>query len=138
MYGKFGLSFLVFSREQVEQSRTGNPFDDHELMIARLDQLSRNEDLSAEDLALDREAAPRVVVEPEPPLARGLLEDVVLGAQILGDLLLLPVDQAGQDGEEKLSGLQNASHGWSDAWRHKEEHRPPGPGGSIARDRRRA
>jgi superfamily II DNA or RNA helicase len=45
MYEKFGLSFLVFTREQVEQSRTGNPFDDHELVIARLDQLSRNEDL---------------------------------------------------------------------------------------------
>jgi superfamily II DNA or RNA helicase len=45
MYEKFGLSFLVFTREKVEQSRTGNPFDDHELMIARLDQLSRNEDL---------------------------------------------------------------------------------------------
>ena len=31
--------------EQVEQSRSGNPFDDIDLMVARVDQLSRNEDL---------------------------------------------------------------------------------------------
>ncbi len=45
MFEKFGLSFLLFSREQVEQSRSGNPFDDIDLMVARVDQLSRNEDL---------------------------------------------------------------------------------------------
>ena len=45
MFEKFGLSFTLFSREQVEQSRSGNPFDDHDLMVARVDQLSRNEEL---------------------------------------------------------------------------------------------
>ncbi len=45
MFEKFGLSFNPFSREQIEQSRTGNPFDDVDLMLARLDQLSRSEDL---------------------------------------------------------------------------------------------
>jgi len=45
MFEKFGLSFTLFSREQVEQSRSGNPFDDIDLMVARIDQLSRNEDL---------------------------------------------------------------------------------------------
>ncbi|MDD5033630.1 MAG: hypothetical protein PHE55_02645 [Methylococcaceae bacterium] len=35
----------LFSREQVEQSRSGNPFDDIDLMAARIDQLFRNEDL---------------------------------------------------------------------------------------------
>ncbi len=45
MFEKFGLTFTLFSREQVEQSRTGNPFDDIDLMVARVDQLSRNEDL---------------------------------------------------------------------------------------------
>jgi hypothetical protein len=44
MFEKFGLSFTLFSREQVEQSRSGNPFDDIDLMVARVDQLSRNED----------------------------------------------------------------------------------------------
>ena len=45
MFEKFGLSFTLFSREQVEQSRSGNPFDDIDLMVARVDQLSRNVDL---------------------------------------------------------------------------------------------
>ena len=42
-----GLSFTLFSREQVEQSRSGNPFDEIDLLVARLDQLARNEDLQA-------------------------------------------------------------------------------------------
>ncbi len=45
MFEKFGLTFTLFSREQVEQSRSGNPFDGIDLMVARVDQLSRNEDL---------------------------------------------------------------------------------------------
>lgn len=45
MFEKFGLSFTLFSREQVEQSRSGNPFDDIDLMVARVDQLSRNDEL---------------------------------------------------------------------------------------------
>ncbi len=45
MFEKFGLSFVLFSREQMEASQSGNPFDDHDLMVARLDQLARNEDL---------------------------------------------------------------------------------------------
>ena len=45
MFEKFGLSFTLFSREQVEQSRSGNPFDDLDLLVARVDQLARSEDL---------------------------------------------------------------------------------------------
>lgn len=45
MFEKFGLSFALFSREKVEQSRSGNPFDDHDLMVARVDQLARADDL---------------------------------------------------------------------------------------------
>lgn len=45
MFEKFGLSFTPFSREMVELSRSGNPFDDIDLMVARVDQLSRNEEL---------------------------------------------------------------------------------------------
>jgi superfamily II DNA or RNA helicase len=45
MFEKFGLTFSLFSREQVEQSRSGNPFDDIDLLVARVDQLSRAEDL---------------------------------------------------------------------------------------------
>ncbi len=53
LYEKFGLSFTLFSRELVDQSRTGNPFDDHDLLVARLDQLSRSEEIQ-EKLKLSR------------------------------------------------------------------------------------
>jgi superfamily II DNA or RNA helicase len=53
MFEKFSLSFSLFSREQIEQSRSGNPFDDIDLMVARIDQLSRNEELQ-EKLRLSR------------------------------------------------------------------------------------
>ena len=45
LYEKFGLSFSIFSRDLQQQTRTGNPFEDNDLMIARLDQLSRADDL---------------------------------------------------------------------------------------------
>ncbi|TFI04028.1 DEAD/DEAH box helicase, partial [Thiopseudomonas sp. 4R-3cl] len=45
MHEKFGLSFALFSREQVEHSRSGNPFEDADLLVARVDQLARAEDL---------------------------------------------------------------------------------------------
>jgi len=53
MHEKFGLSFALFSREQAEQSRSANPFDDADLMVARVDQLARNDDLH-EKLAQSR------------------------------------------------------------------------------------
>ena len=45
MYEKFEVYFEIFSREMEEQSRIGNPFEERDLLIARLDQLSRNEEL---------------------------------------------------------------------------------------------
>src|SRR5262245_38543495 len=42
---KFGLEFSILSRDQIEASHTGNPFIDHPLLIARLDMLSRSEEL---------------------------------------------------------------------------------------------
>lgn len=53
LYEKFGLSFTLFTRELVDQSRTGNPFEDHDLLVARLDQLSRSEELQ-EKIKLSR------------------------------------------------------------------------------------
>ena len=41
---KFGVRFTVFSRQLAETAQ-GNPFEEHNLLIARLDQLSRAEDL---------------------------------------------------------------------------------------------
>jgi superfamily II DNA or RNA helicase len=44
---KFDLHFDILSRDMVEAARTGNPFQERKLLIARLDQLSRSEDLQA-------------------------------------------------------------------------------------------
>ena len=44
---RFGLSFDIMSREMVELARTGNPFQEKNLLIARMDQLSRSEELQA-------------------------------------------------------------------------------------------
>ncbi len=42
---KFGLEFTIFAREQQEMSSSGNAFAQHDQLIARLDQLSRSEEL---------------------------------------------------------------------------------------------
>lgn len=42
---KFNLEFDILSREMIENSRSGNPFNDHNHLIARLDVLARNEEL---------------------------------------------------------------------------------------------
>lgn len=42
---KFGLEFTLFSREQQELASTGNAFAQTDQLIARLDQLSRSEEL---------------------------------------------------------------------------------------------
>lgn len=47
LYEKFGVEFKVFSKELDQTSHSGNAFDEHPLLIARLDQLSRNEDFQA-------------------------------------------------------------------------------------------
>jgi superfamily II DNA or RNA helicase len=44
MLEKFGIQFEIFSREKQEQCASGNWFDEQDLIIARLDQLSRNEE----------------------------------------------------------------------------------------------
>ena len=50
---KFGLSFELMSRAAVEASRTGNPFTEKSLLIARIDQLARSEELIAKVKASD-------------------------------------------------------------------------------------
>ena len=42
---RFQLPFELLTREGVESARSGNVFSEHNLLICRLDQLSRNEDL---------------------------------------------------------------------------------------------
>ncbi|HNU69692.1 MAG TPA: helicase-related protein, partial [Myxococcota bacterium] len=42
---KFGLEFEILTTDMIASCRTGNPFENKGLLIARLDQLSRNEDV---------------------------------------------------------------------------------------------
>ncbi|MFP4532699.1 MAG: DEAD/DEAH box helicase [Desulfobacterales bacterium] len=45
LFEKFGLVFELFTRGKMETSHSGNPFMDSNLLIARMDQLSRAEDI---------------------------------------------------------------------------------------------
>ena len=45
LYEKFGLEFRIFSRELEAGSPSGNPFEDHDQLIVRLDQIARDEEL---------------------------------------------------------------------------------------------
>ena len=53
LWSKFRLPFEILTREMIEASRIGNPFAERHLLIARLDHLSRNEDLQARLAATD-------------------------------------------------------------------------------------
>ena len=62
LFEKFGLEFSVYSPILEQASPSGNPFDSHNQLIVRLDQLSRNEELQEKlcaagwDLAIFDEA----------------------------------------------------------------------------------
>jgi hypothetical protein len=47
LFEKFGLEFRVFSSALEEATPSGNPFEDQQQLIVRLDQMSRNEELQA-------------------------------------------------------------------------------------------
>lgn len=51
LYEKFGLQFNVFSSALEAATPTGNPFEDLDHLIVRLDQMARNEELQAKLLA---------------------------------------------------------------------------------------
>lgn len=53
LWQKFGLQFEILTRDITEAARSGNPFAERPLMIARLDHLARNEDLQAKLAATD-------------------------------------------------------------------------------------
>lgn len=44
LFEKFGLEFRIYSSELEQMSPSGNPFEDHNQLIVRLDQMSRAED----------------------------------------------------------------------------------------------
>ncbi len=47
MAEKFGLSFNLLSRDQIENSVTGNPFAERTRLILRLDMAARSDELKA-------------------------------------------------------------------------------------------
>jgi SNF2 family DNA or RNA helicase len=53
LWHKFALSFDILTKDMIEAARSGNPFAERSLLIARLDHLSRNEDLQAKLAATD-------------------------------------------------------------------------------------
>lgn len=53
LYEKFGLEFRIFSSEMEQASPSGNPFEEHNQLIIRLDQLSRAEDETDETGVVD-------------------------------------------------------------------------------------
>ena len=53
LWQKFKLPFEILTKDMIEAARSGNPFGERSLLIARLDHLSRNEDLQAKLAATD-------------------------------------------------------------------------------------
>lgn len=53
LWTKFHLRFEILTKGMIEASQAGNPFTEKPLLIARLDHLSRNEDLQAKLKASD-------------------------------------------------------------------------------------
>ena len=53
LYQRFQLPFEILTREKIDNTRTGNPFQEQDLLIGRLDQLSRNEEVQAKLEATD-------------------------------------------------------------------------------------
>lgn len=53
LWQKFALNFDILTRDMIEAARSGNPFAERPTLIARLDHLSRNEDLQAKLEATD-------------------------------------------------------------------------------------
>lgn len=47
LYQKFNLSFEIMTNEMLESARSGNMFLEHDMLIARLDKLSRNDDIKS-------------------------------------------------------------------------------------------
>ena len=60
LHTKFGMEFDLLTRGMIEADLTGSVFTEHPLLIAKMDQLSRSEELTA---ALERTDWDLVVVD---------------------------------------------------------------------------
>ena len=56
-----------------------------------------------------------LILRENSAFAEFFFEDLVLGAQIFDDFLLLAVAPTGQDGDQELPGLEHEVHGGTDA-----------------------
>lgn len=45
LYGKFSVKFEILTNDMLESAASGNAFEEHDLLICRLDKLSRNDDV---------------------------------------------------------------------------------------------
>ena len=80
---------------------TEHPVPAHD-RVRRDDRVNRSDHRSPKDLPFNRRASLLVVVEPDPfPAAMRFTQGLVLGAQVLDDLLLLPVDPSRRDVKEE-------------------------------------
>jgi hypothetical protein len=70
-----------------------------------------SQELAAKDFPFDSQAAALVIVQQDPALAEFLTEHLVLGPEIIDDLLLLVIDPAGKDEMEQLPRLEDKVHG---------------------------
>ena len=72
LWQKFALDFRILTKDMIEAAHSRNPFDEQPLLIARLDHLSRNEDLQAKLAATDWD----LIVVDEPTRWRRTTSDV--------------------------------------------------------------
>lgn len=70
----------------------------------------RCQQVATKSLALGGEPATLVVGEPQPLAAKLFLQHAVLLAQVVDDLRLLAVDEAGEHGEEEVQRGQWVRH----------------------------
>ena len=66
LYRRFHLPFEILTNDKLEAARTGNGFLETHLVIARLDKLSRNEDVQQKLQAPDGRALASAVAAPIP------------------------------------------------------------------------
>ncbi len=67
--------------------------------------------LAAKHLGFGCQTPTLVVIEEDASLAELFLEYPIFGTQVFDHVLLLAIHPAGQDYEQKLSGLQDETHG---------------------------
>ncbi len=96
------------------------------------------EDLAAQDLTPDGEAATLGIIEPEVAVAQLLAKDAVLLKEVLDDVALLAIDPGGERDEEDFEGWwERGAHGgkdWPMAFEEQGEgvgNRASGPSGQA-------